>query len=133
MAKKQDTFYFDTFTACAAHAVKASEILRKCITDYDPDNLDPILEEIHKVEHDADMKKHDLINVLVKAFITPIEREDIMLMSQCLDEVVDKLEDVVLRLYCDNVRSIRPDMAASVDVVERCCSEMKLMMEDAES
>ena len=130
MAKKQDTFYFDTFTACAAHAVKASEILRKCITDYDPDNLDPILEEIHKVEHDADMKKHDLINVLVKAFITPIEREDIMLMSQCLDEVVDKLEDVVLRLYCDNVRSIRPDMAASVDVVERCCKEMLLMTED---
>ena len=49
MAKKQDTFYFDTFTACAAHAVKASEILRKCITDYDPDNLDPILEEISRL------------------------------------------------------------------------------------
>ena len=92
MAKKQDTFYFDTFTACAAHAVKASEILRRCISDYNPDNLGPILDEIHKVEHDADMKKHELINVLAKAFITPIEREDIMLMSQCLDEVVDKLE-----------------------------------------
>ena len=130
MAKKQDTFYFDTFAACAAHAVEASQILRRCITDYDPDNLSSMLDEIHKVEHDADMKKHDLINVLVKAFITPIEREDIMLMSQCLDEVVDKLEDVVLRLYCDNVRSIRPDMAESVDVVERCCKEMLLMTED---
>ena len=97
MAKKQDTFYFDTFTACAAHAVKASEILRRCISDYDPDNLGPILDEIHKVEHDADMKKHELINVLAKAFITPIEREDIMLMSQCLDEVVDKLEDVFVK------------------------------------
>ena len=130
MAKKQDTFYFDTFTACAAYAVKASEILRRCITSYDPDNLGPILDEIHTVEHDADMKKHELINVLAKAFITPIEREDIMLMSQCLDEVVDKLEDVVLRLYCDNVRSIRPEMIGSVDVVERCCREMLLMTQD---
>ena len=130
MAKKQDTFYFDTFTACAAHAVKASEILRRCISDYDPDNLGPILDEIHKVEHDADMKKHELINVLAKAFITPIEREDIMLMSQCLDEVVDKMEDVVLRLYCDNIRSIKPEMIAVVDVLERCCSEMHAMIKE---
>ena len=97
MAKKQDTFYFDTFTSCAEHAEEASRILRKCIDNYDPDNLSGSLDEIHKVEHDADMKKHELINVLAKAFITPIEREDIMLMSQCLDEVVDKLEDVFVK------------------------------------
>ena len=130
MAKKQDNFYFETFVNCAEHAVEASKILRRCIESYDPDNLSEILQEIHNTEHAADVKKHELMNVLAKAFITPIEREDIMLMSQCLDEVVDKLEDVVLRLYCDNVRSIRPDMAASVDVVERCCKEMLLMTED---
>ena len=130
MAKKQDTFYFDTFTSCAEHAVEASRILRKSIDNYDPDNLSGILDEIHKVEHDADMKKHELMNVLAKAFITPIEREDIVLLSQCLDEVVDKLEDVVLRLYCDNVKKIRPEMHQAVDVVERCCSEMHLMVQD---
>ncbi len=130
MAKKNDTFYFDTFIACAEHAVKASEILRKCITGYDPDNLNPILDEMHKEEHDADMKKHELMNVLAKAFITPIERDDIILLSQCLDEVVDKIEDVVLRLYCDNVRVIRPEMLNAVEIVEKCCSEMKLLMDD---
>ena len=123
MAKKQDTFYFDTFIACAEHAVEASRILRRCIDSYDPDNLDPFLSEMHMTEHAADKKKHELTNVLAKAFITPIERDDIILLSQCLDEVVDKIEDVVLRLYCDNVRTLRPDMEAAVDVVERCCSE----------
>ena len=70
------------------------------------------------------------MNVLAKAFITPIERDDIILLSQCLDEVVDKLEDVVLRLYCDNVRRIRPEMLAAVDVVEKCCIEMGMLMDD---
>ena len=130
MAKKQDNFYFETFVNCAEHAVEASKILRRCIESYDPDNLSEILQEIHNTEHAADVKKHELMNVLAKAFITPIERDDIILLSQCLDEVVDKIEDVVLRLYCDNVRTLRPDMEAAVDVVERCCSEMKLMMED---
>lgn len=130
MAKKQDNFYFDTFISCASHAVEASRILRRCITDYNPDDLGAILEEIHNTEHAADMKKHELTNVLAKAFITPIERDDIILLSQCLDEVVDKIEDVVLRLYCDNIRSIRPEMISLVEIVEACCSEMKLMMED---
>ena len=130
MAKKQDSFYFDNFVSCAEYAVEATKILRACISDYNPDGLDATLKKIHDVEHDADMKKHEVVNVLMKAFITPIERDDIMLLSQCLDEVVDKIEDVVLRLYCDNVRTLRPDMEAAVDVVERCCSEMKLMMED---
>lgn len=130
MARKQDSFYFDTFTACAEHAVEASRLLRRCIADYDPDNLELILREIHETEHSADMKKHELMNVLAKAFITPIEREDIMLLSQCLDEVVDKMEDVVLRLYCDNIRSIKPEMIAVVDVLERCCSEMHAMIKE---
>ena len=130
MAKKQDSFYFDNFVSCAEYAVQATEILRKCISDYNPDGLDSTLSAIHDIEHAADIKKHEVVNVLMKDFITPIERDDIMLMSQCLDEVVDKIEDVVLRLYCDNIRSIRPEMIAVVDIIEECCSEMKLMMED---
>ena len=133
MEKKQDSFYFDTFADCARCAVKAADILRRCIDDYDPDDLDEILSEMHDTEHEADRKKHDLMNVLVHAFITPIEREDIMLMSQCLDEVVDKLEDVVLRLYCDNVRTIRPEMHEVVAVIAQCCSAMLDMIEDFRS
>ena len=130
MAKKQDNFYFETFIKCAEHAVEASRILRRSIESYNPDGLDSILEEIHNTEHAADMKKHEMMNVLAKAFITPIERDDIILLSQCLDEVVDKIEDVVLRLYCDNIRTIRPEMIQAVDIVEKFFSEMKLMMED---
>ncbi len=130
MAKKQDSFYFDTFTSCAQYAVEASKLLSRCITGYDPENLRAMLDEMHEVEHAADRKKHDMMNVLAKAFITPIEREDIILLSQTLDEVVDKIEDVMLRLYCDNIRMIKPEMAAVVAVVCRCCDEMLLMIED---
>ena len=47
--------------------------------------------------------------LLTKAFITPLEREDITLLSQNIDEVIDKIEDVLLRIYCNNIRVIRPD------------------------
>ena len=50
-----------------------------------------------------------MMAVLVKAFITPIEREDIILLSQSIDEVTDKIEDVLIRIYINNVQQIRPE------------------------
>ena len=57
--------------------------------------------------------------MLAKAFITPIEREDIILLSQNIDEMTDKIEDVLLRIYCNNVQTIRPD---ALKLVGRCSS-----------
>ena len=68
------------------------------------------------------------MNVLAHAFITPIEREDIIQLSQNIDEITDKIEDVLLRIYCNNIREMRPDALALVDVVIRSCEETKLML-----
>ena len=125
MSKKQDSFYFENFLACTEYACQAAHLLEKVMEDFDPDTLPEKLDEIHVVEHAADEKKHELLDVLVKAFITPIEREDIMQLSQCIDEITDKIEDVVLRIYYNNVRSIQPDALELTGVVIRCCEAVR--------
>ena len=99
MSKKQDAYYFENFIACTDLACQAAHLLLKAIEDFDPAALPERLEEIHRTEHAADMKKHELLNTLAKAFITPLEREDIMLLSQNIDEVTDKLEDVLVETH----------------------------------
>ena len=130
MAKKQDAFYFDTFITCTDYSCQAAHLLNKVMQQYDPEQIKEKLDEMHAVEHAADMKKHELLSVLAKAFITPIEREDILLLSQNIDEVTDKIEDVLLRIYCNNVESIRPDALALSEVVIRCCEEAKCMAKE---
>ena len=58
-----------------------------------------------------------MLDALVKAFITPIEREDIILLSQNIDDMTDKIEDVLLRVYCNNIQSIRSDSLELVSIV----------------
>ncbi len=130
MAKKNDAYYFDTFTACLDDACRAAQLLDRAMREFDPAQIKEKLDEMHAVEHAADDKKHELLNVLAKAFITPIEREDIILLSQNIDEVTDKIEDVLLRLYCNNVQSIRPEALELCRVVIRSCEEAKLMAEE---
>ena len=77
MSKKQDSFYFENFIACTQLSCQAAHLLEQAMEHFDPAQLPQKLEEIHAVEHAADEKKHLLSDALIKAFITPIEREDI--------------------------------------------------------
>ena len=124
MAKKNDDFFFNNFIECANYSLKAAEMLKEYLEDFKPDTLQESLDELHEVEHSADKKKHEMKAVLVKAFITPIEREDIMMLSQNLDDVTDCIEDVLLRVYVNNVRTMRPDAIPFIDIIIRCCQKM---------
>ena len=130
MGSKQNRFYFDNFIACADYSRKAAQLLDKGMRQFDPAQIGDMIEEMHEVEHAGDEKKHELLNVLAKAFITPIEREDIILLGQNIEEVTDKIEDVLLRMYCNNIKSVRPDALELVAVVIECCDELKEMLEE---
>ena len=130
MSKKQDSFYFENFKSCTEHACRAAHLLDETMRRFDPDSMEQCIEEMHRIEHGADEKKHEILNVLAKAFITPIDREDILLLSQSIDDMVDKIEDVLLRIYCNNVQSIRPEALAVMDVIVRCCEEVQRLIEE---
>ena len=130
MAKKQDEYYFQNFVECAELACKGSQLLETIVTDFDPANLDRYRTDMHEIEHAADLKKHEMLNVLLKAFITPIDREDILSMSQNIDELSDKIEDVLIRIYFNQVKVIRPRAIEFVSVVNRCFGEVLEMLRE---
>ncbi len=128
MAKKQDSFYFDSFVACVEHACKAASILEDTLANFSSDTLKDRWAAIHHEEHEADCKKHVVMEALAKAFITPIEREDIILLCQNVDEMVDKIDDVVMRLYCNNITSIRPDAVKLGKLIQQNCAKVQELM-----
>ena len=130
MSKKSDSYYFQNFIECVECGCQAAKMLEDNLNHFDTGLLQDKLDELHRIEHDADKKKHEMMAVLVKAFITPIEREDIILLSQSIDEVTDKIEDVLIRIYINNVQQIRPGALAFIKVIIRCCEALKEVMEE---
>lgn len=126
MAKK-NTDYFAMFTDGVSHSCSAAALLCECFAQYDPASLSARIDEMHKIEHTADGVKHDMMHCLVKEFLPPIEREDIMELSSTIDDVTDSIEDVLLRLYMFNIRALRPDAQDFAAVVERCCASLREM------
>lgn len=125
MAKKQDSFYFDNFVACAEDSCRAAQMLKETLEEFDPGSLKEKLDLIHEIEHSGDAKKHEMLDHLVKEFLPPIEREDIVSLSQNIDNMTDKVEDVMLRVYMNNVQEIEPNALKMTDVVIECCNAVR--------
>lgn len=121
MAKQKSNEYFEGFVRQMQYACDMAAFLVEMTEHYVPSQLETKIIELHEIEHAADVSKHALIEKLMKEFIPPIEREDIMMLLQQIDDVSDHIEDVALRMYMYNVESIRPEMKPFVHVIQQCC------------
>ena len=131
MRRKQKTdFYFASFSKAIEFSRQEALMLYDVLQGFQPENLPKVMEEMHKLENSADISKHEMMEKLAQEFITPIEREDIILLSQSIDEVTDKIEDVLIRIYINNVQQIRPEALAFIKVIIRCCEALKEVMEE---
>lgn len=130
MSKKQDAFYFDNFIICAEASCQAAYLLKRILENFKPSELSQKLEELHTIEHQADERNHQILDRLTKAFITPIDREDIVTLSHSIDDITDKIEDVLIRIYLNNVQSIQQGALDMLKIVIRCCEEVQKLLRE---
>ena len=133
MAKKTGYSYFTFFCEMIDCACKASTALNAMFADFQPDRLRQEADAIHEIEHAADLKKHDMMSRLLREFLPPIDREDIVNISHVLDEIVDLIEEVVLSLYMNDIRKCRPDVMPMVDLIVKQCQELQKLMAEFEN
>jgi len=125
---KQKNNYFQMFEELVDYSVKAAKFLLETIMDFDPKKLSVTLPDLHKIEHEADIKKHEMMKKLAGEFLPPIERDDIGTLSGEIDEITDSIEDVLLKINMYNITEIRKDTYEFVKTIVRCCEVLRDMM-----
>jgi len=63
------------------------------------DNFEKYVDRARDIEHKADAKAHEIVERLNKTFITPLDREDIYLLTNELDDIIDYIENVIHNIY----------------------------------
>ena len=121
----KNNYYFDNFINMADYSCQAAKLLQEILTNYDYDKLAEQRIAMHKLEHSADEVKHAIMNSIIKDFITPIDQEDIVHLANELDNVTDKIEDILIHMYIFNIKELHPVSLAFADVIVRCCTVLK--------
>ena len=85
-------------------------------------------EVIHQLEKKNDLLVDELTNQLYDAFITPIDREDILIISECLDDIIDGINSMTYLLENLVVTTIRPETQTFSAFVSRAAKGVHLAM-----
>ena len=130
MNLKSKKSYYDIFVEMVDYSCQAASMLHESLCNFQLGSLPEKMQEIHKIEHSADILRHETMNMLAKKFLTPIEREDIISLSSAIDDVTDSIEDVLMRVYMFNIQEIRQEAQGFSSVIVQCCAELKTMMKE---
>ena len=123
---KGDKFYFDNFAASTVLSKEAATYLVFCLENYNSESIENMMYQMHEIEHRADVKKHEMNAALAKAFVTPVDREDLDMLSHQLDDVTDKIEEVLQMFYINNIQTIQP---AAVEFAKKIVHSCELLCE----
>ena len=125
---KADRMYFDNFNAAAELCCKAAQYLQECMTNYDYTRIEEMLQKMHAIEHEADGKRHEMNAALAKAFVTPLDREDLAEISHDIDNVADRIEEVLQRFYVDRIETVFPEALEFAAHIVESCNIMKTLV-----
>jgi predicted phosphate transport protein (TIGR00153 family) len=79
--------FFVLFEQSAQNVVKIARQLNDLVNTWE--NVKERVEMITALEHDGDAITHQIMAQLHSTFVTPLDREDIVLLAQSLDDITD--------------------------------------------
>lgn len=118
--------YFAAFKDMSNCAVEAATLLENVFNNYNlAENFQEHIEDMKHIEHASDEIMYEIMNHIVKDFITPIEREDIIYLAQALDDVTDNIDDVFTYMYMYHITVLRPEAIEMAEVVTRSAEALR--------
>ena len=107
----KDEGFFPLFDQLADQLVECTKLLHQLFAE--PARLAHFAAAIKKVEHDADEITHAVMERVDRSFVTPLDKEDIHKLANCLDNVIDLMDGAARRAVVFDIR-VCPDEAVGL-------------------
>ncbi len=109
LAGKSDRKFFELIEASARNIVEAATHFKTLSEAMD--RCDEYATIMRDLEHKGDQITHDLVRLLNRVFVTPLDREEILTLAGRLDDMVDGLEAATARLSIYRLKEQDPIIA----------------------
>lgn len=117
--KKKSNYFFDQFAVVGSYSLKAITKLKEGLADFAHVDVNKWKNEVHAIEHEADSIKHETEERLAKEFMTPIDREDIFMLLDKIDDLTDSIDEISYKLYLRDYTSLPEGTLTFVDLAYR--------------
>ena len=106
--KPQKREFTRLFQAASANAVQTAVALARLLDEFPADTAE-LVRAVKDREHQGDSLTRDVVALLNRTFVTPIDRDDIYRLVAAIDDVCDRINDAAARIDQFGVATIQPD------------------------
>jgi predicted phosphate transport protein (TIGR00153 family) len=122
--KPQKREFNRLFKAASANAVGTAEALARLLDDF-PNDTDALVRVVKEKEHAGDALTRDVVALLNRTFVTPIDRDDIYRLASALDDVCDRINDAASRIGHFGVKAIQPVALRQGELLVRATTKLE--------
>ena len=131
MKKRLDEYsYFGEFEKNSNYILESAELLKSTLENYTKEKLEENISKVHKLENAADKTLHQMRNYLIKDFLPPIDREDIIVIAHRIDDLEDCIDELLINFNILNINSLREDSKEFAELLLKCCKTVKEIIVD---
>jgi predicted phosphate transport protein (TIGR00153 family) len=129
--RPQKREFFDLFTQASANAREIARLLVELLENW-PASRDK-LRDIREAEHEGDRLTREVINLLNRTFVTPLDRDDMYRLATVLDDICDHIDEAADDIDAYEVQTVPAAAQRQADVIYRAASRLHEAVELLES
>src|SRR5271157_4618505 len=119
----RDNSFFAMFSAMSDNLIAGARALVDLFANYE--DVEKQIEQIHRIEREADELTHAILTKLNQTFITPFDREDIHELAAKLDDVLDFINASGARIVMYRITTPPPAAGELASIILRQCQELQ--------
>ena len=108
----------------------SANTLKDIMANFNTEKLNTDIHEVHKLENEADKIVHKMRNYLIRDFLPPIDREDISLIINKLDNIEDGVDEILINIKILDISEVKKEIIELIDILVMCCVAVKEMFLD---
>ncbi len=120
--------YFSLFEKGIGISCQAAKVLQTSFTDGVIDKKE--ITQLKELEHEGDKHVHYCSNLIADAFITPIDRSDMMDMVRAIESITDSIDDIRNQIYMMHISKANETTVRLVDLIVKSCEGLCTLMAD---
>jgi uncharacterized protein len=114
--------FFVLFTQASANARNIARALVELLEEWP--EAGGKLQAIRDLEHEGDRLTHEVIDLLNRTFVTPLDRDDMYRLASAIDDVCDHVDEAADNIDAYEVRDVPARAREQAEVIHRAASRL---------
>ncbi len=122
--------FYDYFADATANLMEGARLLQELLDHFDAEQVGTRVAQISETEHRGDFIVHEVMDLLPRTLITPIDGDDIQRLVSSIDDALDAVDEAARHLVIYQVTEVKRPAQVLAGLITESAKELDAAVRD---